>query len=79
MANTPMNEQELDQVTGGLSTPMGDFSAQELINMYNADPSGAASLIKLAKAMYPNLVKDFKEECRACGLTIPDGLKKLLG
>ena len=82
MKNFEMKEKELEKVNGGnmvgMSTPLGEYSAEELIAMYNNDPQGAVSYIKLAKMLFPNLIPEFKKECEEKGLTIPDGLLALL-
>ena len=78
MKDFEMKENELKKVNGGdmkgMSTPLGDYPAEELIAMYNNDPQGAVNYIKLAKAFMPGLIPAFKKECEEKGLTIPDGL-----
>ena len=82
MKNFKMKEKELDKVNGGnmvgMSTPLGEYSAEDLITMYNNDPQGAVSYINLAKRCFPSLIPEFIKECEEKGLTIPKGLLELL-
>lgn len=78
MKMNELMEKNLEQVTGGVHTPLGDYPAEQLIDMYNNDPTGAVSFINMAKAYMPSLVNAFKAECATKGLTIPDGLLALL-
>ena len=82
MKNFKMKEKELDKVNGGnmvgMSTPLGEYSAEELIDKYNKNPEEAANYISLAKMFFPNLISEFKKECQEKGLTIPDGLAAML-
>lgn len=74
MTNERINDSELKQVSGGVQTPLGEYPAEELIRMYQEDPAGAKSYLKLVKAFYPQLIPEFKKECAEKGLTIPDGM-----
>lgn len=78
-------EQELTAVNGGMEqivgvhTPLGDYPAEELIEMYEQQPDKAVQYVALAKAFCPGLADEFVEECSQKGLEIPEGLKDLLG
>lgn len=80
-----MNDNELEQVIGGagkivgMSTPLGEYSAEQLIDMYNSNPGSASTYVNLAKALYPSLITDFRNECAAKHLDVPKGLCDLLG
>ena len=80
-----MNENEMEQVIGGagkivgMTTPLGEYSAEQLIALYNGNPGGAASYVNLAKALCPSLITDFRNECAAKHLDVPKGLCDLLG
>ena len=74
MEKYDLNDKELKNVTGGVQTPLGDYPAEDLIRMYMEDPSAAKQYLNLAKAFYPNLILEFKDECISKGLKIPDGM-----
>ena len=48
------------------------------IAMYDNDPQGVVTYINLAKMFYPSLIPAFRKECQEKGLTIPEGLEKML-
>ena len=79
-----LNEDLLNKVNGGcgasigMSTPLGEYSAEELIALYNAHPAEAVSFINLAKAFRPDLINDFINECEMKQLTIPEDMMALL-
>ena len=79
-----LNDTNLSTILGGaddivgVSTPLGEYSAEQLIDMYNSNPSSAASFIGLAKAFYPDLIPQFIAECEAKKLAIPAGLLALI-
>lgn len=74
MKKFDLNQNELENVTGGVQTPLGDYPAEDLIQMYLNDPEGAKQYLNLAKAFYPQLIPEFKKECEEKGLTIPEGM-----
>lgn len=74
-----LKDKDITNVNGGIVTPLGEFSAQELIDMYNQEPEKAKQYISLAKMFCPGLAEEFRKECEENGLTIPEELDKLLG
>ena len=79
-----LNESLLMNVNGGeqivgVHTPLGDFEAETLIDMYLQNPAQAAGYVNLAKSICPSLVNEFMNECGEKGLTVPEGLLDLLG
>lgn len=79
-----ISDESLSKILGGTGdiagviTPLGEYSAEELIAMYNTDPASAVSFIKLAKAFCPGLIPEFIAECEAKQLKIPEGLLALI-
>ena len=79
-----MSESVLKAVNGGqqiigVHTPLGDFDAEVLIEMFLENPAQAKGYVALAKSMCPGLVDEFMNECGEKGLTVPEGLLNLLG
>ena len=74
-----LKDKDMTNVNGGIVTPLGEFSAKDLIDMYIQEPEKAKQYISLAKRICPGLADEFRKECEENGLIIPEELDKLLG
>ena len=54
-----------------LKPPLGQYSAEELIDMYRNDPATAKSYLRIVKWFFSDRIEEFKKECQEKNLEIP--------
>lgn len=55
----------------GLKAPLGQYSAEELIDMYRNDPATARSYLRIIKWFFSEKIDEFKKECQEKNIEIP--------
>lgn len=54
-----------------LKPPLGQYSAEELIDMYQKDPAAAKNYLWIVKWFFGDKIDEFKKECKEKNLEIP--------